>query len=232
MAEKAGIPKGVFNIVVGSRSIGTELTTNALVRKITFTGSTPVGKILMAQSIGTCKKMSMELGGNAPFIIFDDADVDAAIDGVMVSKYRNAGQTCVCANRILVQEGIYDVFVEKLLARVNGFTLGDGVNEATTIGPLINSKAANDVRALVSDAEKKGARILVGGNISNLGESFFEPTILVDVPADARVFKEEIFGPVAPIFRFKSEKEAVQLANDTEFCLASYFYTRDICGGW
>ncbi len=232
LAEKAGIPKGVFNIIVGARSIGTELTTNALVRKITFTGSTPVGKLLMAQSIGTCKKMSMELGGNAPFIIFDDADVDAAIDGVMVSKYRNAGQTCVCANRILVQEGVYDIFVEKLLERVKGFTLGDGVEADTTVGPLINSKAANDVQALVSDAEQKGAKVLVGGNISTLGDCFFEPTVLVDVPVDARVFKEEIFGPVAPIFRFKSEEEAIQLANDTEFGLASYFYTRDIGRVW
>ncbi len=234
LAEEAGIPKGVFNVVVGnsSRDIGGELTSNPVVKKLTFTGSTPVGKVLMEQCAGTVKKTSMELGGNAPFIVFDDADLDAAVQGAMASKYRNAGQTCVCSNRLLVQEGVYDVFTEKLAQAVKQLNVGDGFGEGVTIGPLVNAKAAKDVDALVQDAIAKGANAVVGGKPGTQGVCFYEPTILSNVTSEMRVFKEEIFGPVAPVFKFSTEEEAVAMANDTEFGLASYFYSRDIGRIW
>jgi len=234
LAEEAGIPAGVFNMVAGksSREIGGEMTSSPIVRKLTFTGSTPVGKVLMEQCAGTVKKTSMELGGNAPFIVFEDADLDAAVQGALVSKYRNAGQTCVCSNRMLVQESIYDAFAEKLAAAVNKLQMGAGTDDGVTMGPLINAGAANDVDALVQDALGKGAVALAGGKISELGECYFEPTILTDVDPSMRVFKEEIFGPVAPLFKFKTEAEAIAMANDTEFGLAAYFYARDIGRIW
>ncbi|NIB39879.1 NAD-dependent succinate-semialdehyde dehydrogenase [Pseudomaricurvus alkylphenolicus] len=230
LAEEAGIPAGVFNMVVGqsSRTIGGEMTSNPKVKKLTFTGSTPVGKVLMEQCVGTLKKTSMELGGNAPFIVFDDADLDAAVQGALASKYRNSGQTCVCSNRILVQSGVYDAFVEKLREAVSGFNLGDGAEDGVTHGPLVNAKAANDVHALVEDALEKGANAVVGGQRSELGACFYEPTILTGATEDMRVFREEIFGPVAPVFRFETEEQALAMANDTEFGLAAYFYTRDL----
>ncbi|MCG8671518.1 MAG: NAD-dependent succinate-semialdehyde dehydrogenase [Pseudomonadales bacterium] len=232
LAEQAGIPKGVFNVLVGSRSIGAELTDNPLVRKITFTGSTPVGKKLMKQSADTCKKVSMELGGNAPFIVFDDADIDTAVDGAIASKFRNAGQTCVCANRILVQTGIYDEFVTRFVEKAAAFKLGNGLEAGITMGPMINAKAVDETDALVWEALSKGATLASGGHRHDAGESFYMPTVLIDVPTNARVFKEEIFGPVAPIFRFESEQEALELANDTEVGLASYLYTKDISRIW
>lgn len=230
LAEEAGIPAGVFNMVVGqsSRTIGGEMTSNPKVKKLTFTGSTPVGKVLMEQCVGTLKKTSMELGGNAPFIVFDDGDLDAAVQGALASKYRNSGQTCVCSNRILVQSGVYDAFVEKLREAVSGFNLGDGAEDGVTHGPLVNAKAANDVHALVEDALEKGANAVVGGQRSELGACFYEPTILTGATEDMRVFREEIFGPVAPVFRFETEEQALAMANDTEFGLAAYFYTRDL----
>ena len=234
LAEQAGIPAGVFNMVAGksSRAIGGEMTANPIVRKLTFTGSTPVGKVLIQQCAGTVKKTSMELGGNAPFIVFDDADIDAAVQGALISKYRNAGQTCVCANRILVQEGVYEEFAAKLAAAVRDFKLGAGVDDGTTMGPLINSGAARDVHALVTDALGKGAQAVVGGDFHPLGERFYQPTVLTGVSRDMRVFNEEIFGPVAPLFKFKTEQEAIAMANDTEFGLASYFYARDMGRVW
>lgn len=234
LADEAGIPAGVFNMVCGnnSRSIGGEMTSNPLVKKVTFTGSTPVGKILMEQCARTVKKTSMELGGNAPFIVFDDADIDAAVQGAMASKYRNAGQTCVCTNRIFVQEGVYDLFAEKLQHAVSEFTLGDGANNNTTMGPLVNTKAATDVDMLVQDALSKGAKATIGGQRSDLGECYYEPTVLTNTTTDMRLFSEEIFGPVAPLFKFSTEEEAIRLANDTEFGLASYFYSRDIGRVW
>jgi succinate-semialdehyde dehydrogenase/glutarate-semialdehyde dehydrogenase len=234
LAEQAGIPAGVINMVVGSssRAIGGELTSNPLVKKVTFTGSTPVGKILMAQCATTVKKTSMELGGNAPFIVFDDADIDSAIAGAIASKYRNAGQTCVCSNRMLVQAGVYDEFVEKLTAAVAKLSVGDGFSEGVTMGPLVNAKAVNDVDAMVQDAKDKGAKVVAGGSRSSLGDCYYEPTILSNVNFDMRVFREEIFGPVAPIFKFTTEEQALQMANDTEFGLAAYFYTRDIGRVW
>lgn len=234
LAEQAGIPAGVFNIVVGSnsREIGSEMTSNPIVKKVTFTGSTPIGKILMEQCAKTVKRTSMELGGNAPFIVFDDADLDMAVQGALVSKYRNAGQTCVCANRLLVQEGIYDEFAKKLADAVGEFTLGRGDDEATTMGPLINKKAVTDVHSMVEDAVSKGAEAVLGGQFSELGETYYQPTILKNVTDDMRVFREEIFGPVAPLFKFKTEQEAIDMANDTEFGLASYFYARDIGRIW
>ena len=230
LAKEAGIPDGVLNMVVGqsSREIGGEMTSNPTVRKLTFTGSTPVGKVLMEQCIATCKKTSMELGGNAPFVVFDDADIDAAIEGVLVSKYRNSGQTCVCSNRIMVQAGIYDQFVQKLHAAVSEFRLGDGATAGVTHGPMITTKAVADVQSMVDDAVAKGARLVIGGKVSPLGKHFFEPTILADARDDMRVFREEIFGPVAPVFKFNTEAEAIAMANDTEFGLAAYFYTRDL----
>ncbi len=233
LAERAGIPAGVINIVTGrTEEIGKELTSNPIVRKLTFTGSTQVGKQLMAECAATVKRTSMELGGNAPFIVFDDADLDAALAGVMLSKYRNSGQTCVCANRILIQEGVYDAFAEKLAAAVSDLKIGNGKDEGVTIGPLINEGAANDVMAFVEDAVSKGARVIAGGKRSGMGACFIEPTILTEVTDDMRVFREEIFGPIAPLFKFKTEAEAIAMANDTEFGLACYFYSRDIGRVW
>jgi len=233
LAERAGVPAGVINIVAGRTSeIGAEMTSNPIVRKLTFTGSTAVGKKLIADCAATVKRTSMELGGNAPFIVFDDADLDAAVAGAMICKFRNAGQTCVCANRILIQEGVYDEFTEKLMAAAADLKMGNGVDEGVTIGPLITEGAANDVLAFVDDAVAKGASVAVGGRRSDLGTRFIEPTILTDVRDDMRVFREEIFGPVAPLFKFKTEEEAIQMANDTEFGLACYFYSRDIGRIW
>jgi succinate-semialdehyde dehydrogenase/glutarate-semialdehyde dehydrogenase len=233
LAERAGVPAGVINIVAGrTAEIGKEMTSNPIVRKLTFTGSTPVGKQLMAECAATVKRTSMELGGNAPFIVFDDADMDAAIAGAMASKYRASGQTCVCANRFLVQEGIYDVFAERLADAVKGLKVGNGADEGVTIGPLINEAAAEDVMGFVDDAVSKGARVIAGGQRSELGSCFFEPTILTEVSDDMRVFREEIFGPIAPLFKFSTEEEAIAMANDTEFGLACYFYSRDVGRVW
>jgi succinate-semialdehyde dehydrogenase/glutarate-semialdehyde dehydrogenase len=233
LAHRAGIPRGVFSVVTGSsRAIGNELTANPLVRKLTFTGSTEVGKELIAACAGTVKKVSMELGGNAPFIVFDDADLDAAVEGAMVSKYRNTGQTCVCTNRFLVQDGVYDAFAEKLTAAVAKMKVGDGLAGETQQGPLIDMKAVESVEAQIADALAKGARIVLGGKRHALGGTFFEPTVLADATAGMRIAKEETFGPVAPLFRFKTEEEAIRMANDTEFGLASYFYSRDIGRIW
>jgi len=233
LAERAGIPKGVFSCVTGSaKEIGGEMTSNPIVRKLTFTGSTEVGKILMAQCAGTVKKTSMELGGNAPFIVFDDADLDAAVKGAIASKYRNAGQTCVCANRILVQEAVYEAFAKKLADAAASMRVGSGVEQGTVIGPLIDMKAIEKVEQHIADAVKKGAKVVVGGKRHSLGGSFFEPTVLANVTTDMIVTREETFGPVAPLFRFKSEEEAIRMANDTEFGLAAYFYARDIGRVW
>ncbi|WP_299591391.1 NAD-dependent succinate-semialdehyde dehydrogenase [uncultured Microbulbifer sp.] len=234
LAEKAGVPKGVFNVVVGksSREIGAEMTGNPLVRKFTFTGSTAVGKQLQAQCADTIKKTSMELGGNAPFIVFDDADLDEAVKGAIVCKYRNAGQTCVCANRILVQEGVYDEFAKKFTEAVKALKVGDGTEEGVEVGPMINPGAVQDVKKLVEDAVSKGAKNLNDGGPSDLGECFYTPTVLSGVDDTMKLFKEEIFGPVAPLYKFSSEEEAIQMANDTEFGLASYFYSRDIGRIW
>ena len=233
LAERAGIPAGVINIVAGKTpEIGAELTSNPIVRKLTFTGSTAVGKLLVEQCAATMKRTSMELGGNAPFIVFDDADVDEAVKGAIICKFRNAGQTCVCANRILVQDGIYDEFSEKLAAAMGALKLGDGVQDGVDIGPLINEKAANDVLEFVENAVAQGAQVAAGGQRSSLGSCFVEPTLLTHVTEDMRVFREEIFGPVAPLFRFEDEAEAIVMANDTEFGLASYFYSRDIGRIW
>ena len=233
LAERAGIPAGVINMITGkTAAIGKEMTTNWTVRKLTFTGSTPVGKQLMAECAATVKRTSMELGGNAPFIVFDDADLDAAVAGALISKYRNAGQTCVCANRILVQEGVYDAFADKLATAVGGLKMGPGTEEGVTVGPLITEEAANDMEAFVEDALAKGAKKVIGGNRSDLGTQFFEPTILTNVSGEMRVFREEIFGPIAPLFKFGTEEEAIQMANDTEFGLACYFYARDVGRIW
>jgi succinate-semialdehyde dehydrogenase/glutarate-semialdehyde dehydrogenase len=233
LAGRAGVPKGVFSVVTGSSGgIGGEMTGSALVRKITFTGSTAVGKKLIAQAASTVKKVSMELGGNAPFLVFDDADLDAAADGAIASKYRNAGQTCVCANRILVQESVYDAFAAKLIERVKKFKVGNGLEPGVTIGPLIDMAAVEKVEEHVSDAVAKGAMVLLGGKRHPLGGLFFEPTILADVTPAMKVTCEETFGPVAPLFRFKTEEEAIRMSNDTEFGLASYFYSRDLSRVW
>ncbi|MEX0297738.1 MAG: NAD-dependent succinate-semialdehyde dehydrogenase [Kordiimonas sp.] len=233
LATRAGIPAGVVNILAGATSeIGEELTSNPAIRKLTFTGSTPVGKQLMAECSQTVKRTSMELGGNAPFIVFDDADLDAAVSGALISKYRNAGQTCVCSNRILVQEGIYDAFMEKLKAAVATLKLGSGTEAGVSVGPLISEKAASDVLTLIDDAVEQGASVIAGGRKSSLGACFIEPTILGNVTSSMRVFREEIFGPVAPIFKFSTEEEVITIANDTEFGLASYFYSRDIGRVW
>ena len=229
LAERAGIPKGVFNVVTGAaRDIGGEICANPIVRKLSFTGSTEIGSQLIAQCAPTVKKLSMELGGNAPFIVFDDADLDAAVVGAMASKYRNAGQTCVCANRLLVQDGVYEAFAEKLAAAVAALKVGNGVEDGVNQGPLIDAAAVAKVEELLADATAKGARILCGGQRHALGRTFFEPTIVADVTPDMRMAREEIFGPVAPLFRFKDDAEAIRMANDTEFGLASYFYARDI----
>ena len=229
LAERAGIPAGVLSVVTGSASeIGNELTGNPIVRKLSFTGSTEIGRQLMAQCAPDIKKLSLELGGNAPFIVFDDADLDKAVEGAMASKYRNAGQTCVCANRIYVQDGVYDAFVEKLKAAVSTLKVGNGLEAGVTTGPLIDDKAVAKVREHIDDALNQGAEVVLGGQSHALGGSFFEPTILVNVPRGARVSREETFGPLAPLFRFKDEDEVIAMANDTEFGLASYFYARDL----
>ncbi|MBP0598657.1 NADP-dependent succinate-semialdehyde dehydrogenase [Herbaspirillum sp. LeCh32-8] len=233
LAERAGIPAGVFSVVTGSpKEIGGEMTSNPIVRKLSFTGSTAVGKLLMQQCAASIKKLSLELGGNAPFIVFDDADLDAAVEGAIASKYRNAGQTCVCANRIYVQDGVYDAFAAKLVAAVQRLKVGDGMENGVTTGPLINEQAVQKVEQHVADAVAKGARVLLGGHRHALGHGFFEPTVLADVTPAMRVAREETFGPMAPLFRFKTDEEAVALANDTEFGLASYFYSRDIGRIW
>ena len=233
LAERAGIPAGIINIVSGvPADIGGEMTSNPIVRKLSFTGSTPVGKLLMKQCADTVKKVSMELGGNAPFIVFDDADLDAAVAGAMASKYRNTGQTCVCANRILVQDGVYDAFAKKLAVAVAKLTVGPGLTSEATQGPLINEKALEKVEMLVADALEKGAKILCGGKRSALGSTFYEPTILTDINTGMRLAHEEIFGPVAPLYRFETEDEAIAMANDTPFGLAAYFYSRDIGRVW
>jgi succinate-semialdehyde dehydrogenase/glutarate-semialdehyde dehydrogenase len=233
LAERAGVPAGVFSVVTGSpKEIGGEMTSNPIVRKLTFTGSTAVGKLLMQQSASTIKKLSLELGGNAPFIVFDDADLDAAVEGALASKYRNAGQTCVCANRIYVQDGVYDQFADKLVAAVAKLKVGNGVEPGVTQGPLIDEKAVQKVEQHVADALAKGGRLLAGGKRHALGHGFFEPTVIADVSDDMIVATEETFGPLAPLFRFKTDDEAVALANNTEFGLASYFYSRDIGRIW
>lgn len=233
LAERAGVPAGVINIVAGiTREIGAELTSNPIVRKLTFTGSTAVGKLLIEQCAATVKRTSMELGGNAPFIVFDDADLDAAVKGAMICKFRNAGQTCVCANRILVQEGVYDEFAARLVSAMSSLKLGVGTDSSVNVGPLINERAANDVLTFVEDAVAKGAKIAVGGGGSDLGACYVQPTLLTNVSKDMKVFREEIFGPIAPLFKFKTEAEAIAMANDTEFGLACYFYSRDIGRVW
>jgi succinate-semialdehyde dehydrogenase/glutarate-semialdehyde dehydrogenase len=233
LAERAGFPPGVLNIVTGSaKDIGGEMTSNPIVRKLSFTGSTEIGKQLMQQCAGTVKKVSLELGGNAPFIVFEDADLDAAVEGAIMSKYRNTGQTCVCANRLLVQDGVYDTFAEKLGKAVAKLKVGDGLKGETQQGPLIDMKAVEKVEEHIQDAVKKGAKVVAGGKRHALGGSFFEPTILVNVTPQMKVAREETFGPVAPLFRFKTEEDAIRLANDTEFGLAAYFYSRDIGRVW
>ncbi|WP_199231534.1 NAD-dependent succinate-semialdehyde dehydrogenase [Azospirillum sp. TSO35-2] len=234
LAERAGMPAGVFNIVMGSEpaAIGNELTHSPIVRKVSFTGSTEVGKLLMRQAASTVKKVSLELGGNAPFIVFDDADLDEAVKGAMASKYRNAGQTCVCANRLLVQSSVYDAFTAKLAEAVKQLKVGNGVEAGVTQGPLINADAIAKVEELMGDALEKGAKVALGGKRHALGGTFFEPTILTGITPEMRLAREEIFGPVAPLFRFETEEEAIRMANDTEFGLAAYFYSRDIGRVW
>ncbi|MET0264562.1 MAG: NADP-dependent succinate-semialdehyde dehydrogenase [Duganella sp.] len=233
LAERAGVPPGVFSVVTGkAKDIGGEMTANPIVRKLTFTGSTAIGRLLMEQSAATIKKLSLELGGNAPFIVFDDADLDAAVEGAIASKYRNAGQTCVCANRIYVQDGVYEQFAQKLVAAVEKLKVGNGVEEGVTQGPLIDDKAVKKIEEHVADALSKGGRLLTGGKRHALGHSFFEPTVIADVNADMIVAREETFGPLAPLFRFHTDEEAIALANDTEFGLASYFYSRDVGRIW
>jgi len=231
LAERAGIPAGVFSVITGKASeIGGEMTSNPIIRGLTFTGSTEIGRVLFAQCAPTIKKLGLELGGNAPFIVFDDADLDAAVAGAMISKYRNAGQTCVCANRILVQDGVYDAFAAKLVEAVQKLKVGDGVEAGVTTGPLINRAAVDKVKEHIEDALAKGAKLATGGK--SLGGNFFEPTLLTGVTSDMKVAREETFGPVAPLFRFKTEEEAVAMANATEFGLACYFYSRDIGRVW
>lgn len=233
LADRAGVPKGVFNVITGdTKAIGAELTSNPLVRKLTFTGSTSVGATLMKQCSSTLKKVSLELGGNAPFIVFKDADLDAAVAGAISSKYRNAGQTCVCTNRFLVQDEVYEAFCSKLIEKVSELRVGNGMDPGVTQGPLIDQAAVEKAEEHIADALAKGARVLIGGKRHALGGTFFEPTVLVDVTPEMVVAKEETFGPVAPIFRFHREEEAVHMANDTEFGLAAYFYSRDIGRVW
>jgi len=233
LAERAGIPAGVLSVITGAAGdVGTELATHPLVRKLTFTGSTEVGRILMGQTAATIKKVSMELGGNAPFIVFDDADLDAAVEGALLSKYRNAGQTCVCSNRIYVQAGVYEAFATKFVAAVETLTVGDGSADGVKIGPLIDSKAVAKIEEHIHDALAKGGHLLTGGKRHALGGNFFEPTIVANATADMLVAKEETFGPLAPLFRFETEAEVIAMANDTEFGLASYFYSRDIGRVW
>nr|AGF87246.1 succinic semialdehyde dehydrogenase [uncultured organism] len=233
LAERAGVPAGVFNVVTGSATaIGGELTANPIVRKLSFTGSTETGIKLMAQCAPTLKKLSLELGGNAPFIVFDDADLDAAVQGALASKYRNTGQTCVCANRLLVQDGVYERFAAKLAEAVSQLKVGPGLAEGTNQGPLIDENAVRKVEEHIADAVSKGARILTGGKRHPLGGTFFEPTILADVTPQMKVAREETFGPVAPLFRFHTEEEAIRMANDTEYGLAAYFYTESSSRVW
>jgi len=230
LAHRAGIPKGVFNVITSKQAskVGKELTENPLVRKFTFTGSTEIGKVLMAQCASTVKKISLELGGNAPFIVFNDADLDAAIDGAMISKYRNMGQTCVCANRLLVQDGIYEAFAAKLSDRVAKLKVGNGFDDGVMQGPLINAAAVEKVERLLGEATASGASIVQGGKRHALGGTFFEPTVVTGVTESMSIAREEIFGPVATLFRFKDEKEAIRIANATQYGLAAYFYTRDV----
>jgi len=233
LAEEAGIPGGVFQVITGDpREIGAAICDSPVVTKLSFTGSTEVGRILMRQSADTIKKLSLELGGNAPFIVFDDADLDAAVEGAIASKYRNAGQTCVCANRLFVQDGVFDVFAQKLALRVGQLQVGDGFTDGVTQGPLIDDAALAKVESHVADAIAKGARLVAGGKRHALGGTFYEPTVLADVSPDSLVFREETFGPVAPLFRFHTDDEVIELANRTEFGLASYFYSRDIGRIW
>ena len=233
LAERAGVPAGVLNIVCGASSaIGAELTGNPIVRKLTFTGSTPVGKMLEEQCAATMKKTSMELGGNAPFIVFDDADIDSAVTGAIISKYRNSGQTCVCSNRLFVHDAVYDEFVEKLVTATSELVVGDGMQDGVTSGPLVNVKAVKDVDELVQTSISQGAEVALGGGPHDMGGCFYQPTILTGVTSEMAVFRNEIFGPVAPVVRFTSEEEVIAMANDTEFGLASYFYTRDIGRVW
>lgn len=233
LGERAGLPKGVLGVLTGdSKAIGLEMTSNPTVRKLSFTGSTQVGRLLMQQCAPTVKKLSLELGGNAPFIVFDDADVDAAVEGAIASKYRNAGQTCVCANRLYVQDGIYERFAEKLVAAVGKLKVGNGVEPGVTQGPLIEEKAVAKVERHIADALTKGARLMMGGKRHELGHGFFQPTVLADVTPGMQVAVEETFGPVAPLLRFKTEEEVIAMANDTEFGLAAYFYSRDIGRVW
>ncbi|NIM29339.1 MAG: NADP-dependent succinate-semialdehyde dehydrogenase [Gammaproteobacteria bacterium] len=233
LAERAGIPRGVLNVITGKASVlGAELTSNPTVRKLSFTGSTAIGKLLMAQCAGTVKKVSLELGGNAPFMVFDDADLDAAVVGAMASKYRNAGQTCVCANRILVQDGIYDAFAERMADAVKALRVGNGLEDGVQQGPLIDEAAVAKVEEHIADATAKGAKVVAGGHRHDLGGTFFEPTLLSGVTSEMAVSREETFGPVAPLFRFGDETEAIRMANDTEFGLAAYFYSRDVGRIW
>ncbi|MBK1780152.1 NADP-dependent succinate-semialdehyde dehydrogenase [Advenella sp. WQ 585] len=233
LSEEAGVPTGVFSVITGSASaIGGEMTSNDLVRKVSFTGSTEVGRLLMQQSAGTIKKVSMELGGNAPFIVFEDADLDAAVEGAMASKYRNTGQTCVCTNRFYVHDRVYDEFCQKLVNAVGKLKVGNGFDDGVTQGPLIDQAAVNKVEEHVADALTKGGRILAGGKPHALGLSFFEPTVIADATAEMKVAYEETFGPLAPVFRFHSDEEVIDQANDTEFGLAAYFYSRDIGRVW
>ncbi|MBF0094960.1 MAG: aldehyde dehydrogenase family protein, partial [Alphaproteobacteria bacterium] len=234
LAQRAGFPPGVFNVVptLDPTGVGGELTANPLVRKLSFTGSTEVGKLLMRQCADTVKKISLELGGNAPFIVFDDADLDAAVAGAMASKYRNAGQTCVCANRLLVQDGVYDAFAERLVRAVAGLKVGSGADAGVTQGPLINAAGLEKVESLLADAVAQGARVMTGGRRHPLGGTFFEPTVVCGVTPSMRLANEEIFGPVAPLYRFGDEAEAIRMANDTRAGLAAYFYARDVGRVW
>lgn len=234
LADRAGLPAGLFNVLPSARSssVGGEMTSNPTVKKLTFTGSTPVGKLLMKQCADTVKRTSMELGGNAPVIIFDDADLDLAVKGALISKYRNSGQTCICANRLLVQEGIYDAFVEKFAAAVKEFRLGFGFDADTTHGPVVSAKALGDIDTIVQNAVKQGANVVTGGKPSELGNCFYEPTILTNVNDSMNIFSEEIFGPVAPVFKFSTEEQAISMANDTEFGLAAYVFTENVGRIW
>ncbi len=233
LAQRAGIPEGVFSVITGSsRAIGGVLTASMAVRKLTFTGSTEVGRVLAEQCAPTLKKMSLELGGNAPFIVFDDADLDAAVEGAMASKYRNTGQTCVCANRLLVQDGVYDAFMARLKVAVQALKVGNGLEAGVGQGPLIDQAAVDKVEELVADAVKNGAEVVLGGKRHALGGTFYEPTILAHATDRMRIAREEVFGPVAPVFRFKTEEEAIRMANDTEYGLAAYFYARDVGRVW
>ena len=233
LADRAGFPKGVFNILTGdTKAIGGEMTSNPIVRHLSFTGSTEVGRILMNQCSGTIKKLALELGGNAPFIVFNDADLDAAVEGALASKYRNAGQTCVCANRLLIQEEVYEAFTNKLVEKVRQLKVGNGMDTGVTQGPLIDKNAVEKVEEHIADAVSKGATVVTGGKRHALGGTFFQPTILVNVKPEMKVAREETFGPLAPLFSFKTEEEAMRMANDTEFGLAAYFYSRDIGRVW